>query len=642
MGEIERRALGEVRAAGEGRKLQGYAALYNSETKIPGLGREVIRPGAFTRALREGQDVRLLVNHEPSQILARTRNGTLRLREDERGLAFEADLPDTQLARDVLELVRRGDLSQMSFAFRVKRDNWSPDGLRELLDVDLFDVSVVTYPAYEETTVTARSRKEAGPMPWNFDPNLHGTAKPSEEERLRQEAEERIKRWELDPTDTRHLRELTGPELRAQLQRYLEGLEEIETRAERFGRDLTRSEQEQVRLLRERVKAAKDALEYRKALGIPDNAPGVRSVALLQRPGDFPGAGVGAAGTPAVGGELRALRPDERLSDVVSRDLPDGIRPEELSLGRMLRGLVTGDWKGAEAERRALGSTPDTLGGYLVPSTLSARIIDLARNQARVIQAGAQTLPMETAQVTLARVEGDPTAYWRGEHAAITESDMAFGAINLKARTLAAMVRVSVELLEDALNLSQVVENALSQALALELDRAALFGSGTGDEPLGLRNWTGVNVVDLGANGAAPTFADFSKAVQKIWERNGPDAGLAVIMAPRTAGDLDRLTDSTGQPLRPPASFEALRKLVTNQVPVNLTKGTATNASVAFVGAFSELLIGARTNLTIEASRQAGDAFGKLQVLVRAYLRADVAVMRPEWFTVVDGIIPAA
>lgn len=169
----------EVRGIGDavgGARLEGYAALFDvpSETltgeseddsmRDGGYGMEfieVIRPGAFSRALRQGQDVRCLWNHECEDVLGRTASGTLTLREDATGLFFSCLVPDTSLGRDVIELVRRGDVNQCSFAFSAVRDNWTsaPGGgyVRELLDVDLYDVGPVTYPAYRQTSVAVRS-----------------------------------------------------------------------------------------------------------------------------------------------------------------------------------------------------------------------------------------------------------------------------------------------------------------------------------------------------------------------------------------------------------------------------------------------------------------------------------------------------
>jgi len=162
MKKIERRTYVvqdvEARQAEDGvMRLSGYAAVFN-DASVPLPFKERIAPGAFRKTLSEMPDVRLLINHEGLP-LARTKNGTLSLTEDERGLRFDAELADTQEARDIYTLVQRGDVDQMSFAFRVIRQNWSKDKTeRTLTEVSLADgdVSVVTYPAYPTTSVEAR------------------------------------------------------------------------------------------------------------------------------------------------------------------------------------------------------------------------------------------------------------------------------------------------------------------------------------------------------------------------------------------------------------------------------------------------------------------------------------------------------
>ena len=162
MKEIERRTFTvrniETRQAEDGAmRLSGYAAVFN-DPSVPLPFSERIAPGAFRKTLSETPDVRLLINHEGLP-LARTKNGTLTLSEDEVGLRFDADLPDTTEARDLWTLIQRGDVDQMSFAFRVIRQKWSSDRTeRTLTEVSLADgdVSVVTYPAYPTTTVEAR------------------------------------------------------------------------------------------------------------------------------------------------------------------------------------------------------------------------------------------------------------------------------------------------------------------------------------------------------------------------------------------------------------------------------------------------------------------------------------------------------
>lgn len=155
---VEKRAATETRA--EGRKLIGYAAVFDQETRIADF-HEVIRRGAFSDSLADGKDKLALVDHDSGKVLARTKSGTLRLQEDDRGLRFEIDLPETTLGRDILALASRGDLGGASFAFTVPDggEAWSGDK-RELRSLTIHEVSVVqSFPAYDGTSVSARSRQ---------------------------------------------------------------------------------------------------------------------------------------------------------------------------------------------------------------------------------------------------------------------------------------------------------------------------------------------------------------------------------------------------------------------------------------------------------------------------------------------------
>lgn len=148
---------------GEPARIVGHAAVFNQWSQDLGGFRERIAPGAFTRTLGEA-DVRALWNHDPNYVLGRNRAETLALREDDEGLAFEVLPPETVWANDLLVSMRRGDVDQMSFGFRTVRDNWLQDSdgniSRELLEVELFDVSVVTFPAYPQTSAQVRVRVE--------------------------------------------------------------------------------------------------------------------------------------------------------------------------------------------------------------------------------------------------------------------------------------------------------------------------------------------------------------------------------------------------------------------------------------------------------------------------------------------------
>ena len=143
--------------------LSGYAVVFNSPSVDLGGFTEICSPGMFTRTLRESPDVLLLRDHSSSQLLARTTAGTLTLTQDAKGLAFTATLPKTAIAEDTAENIRAGNLNSCSFGFNVPDggDKWTstPDGavLRNLLDVNLAEVSITSFAAYPATSVSLRS-----------------------------------------------------------------------------------------------------------------------------------------------------------------------------------------------------------------------------------------------------------------------------------------------------------------------------------------------------------------------------------------------------------------------------------------------------------------------------------------------------
>lgn len=153
-----------ARASKKSRKLEGYAALFDIWSQNLGGFREVIRQGAFQKSLDAGNDIRAFVDHDTGRVVGRRSSGTLKIEEDSKGLKFEVDLPDTQEGRDLLELVRRGDVNQMSFGFNVTEDKWNYRGRgevdeRELIEIELFEISFVAMPAYEEAHVWEKNSR---------------------------------------------------------------------------------------------------------------------------------------------------------------------------------------------------------------------------------------------------------------------------------------------------------------------------------------------------------------------------------------------------------------------------------------------------------------------------------------------------
>lgn len=160
---IQRRSVETVEQKLDGRTLSGYAAVYGQDSReLVENGRafvERIAPGAFAETLRTGSDVKLYYNHEPNALLARTKSGTLKLRSDRQGLAFEASLPETTLGNDVRTLIERGDLSgEMSFGFFVEDESWNRTRTERLVKrARLVEVSVVQDAAYPQTNSSLRS-----------------------------------------------------------------------------------------------------------------------------------------------------------------------------------------------------------------------------------------------------------------------------------------------------------------------------------------------------------------------------------------------------------------------------------------------------------------------------------------------------
>jgi len=157
---MERRNIADVEfrfsESDEGNILTGYAARFGVWSEDLGFFKEKIQAGAFAKTIKEN-DIRALFNHDPNLILGRTKNKTLELEEDEKGLLFNMVLPDTTYAADLKKSIERKDVTQNSFGFQMIKDEWSPDGKkRTLLEAKLFDISPVTFPAYPQTSVKVR------------------------------------------------------------------------------------------------------------------------------------------------------------------------------------------------------------------------------------------------------------------------------------------------------------------------------------------------------------------------------------------------------------------------------------------------------------------------------------------------------
>jgi len=324
---------------------------------------------------------------------------------------------------------------------------------------------------------------------------------------------------------------------------------------------------------------------------------------------------------------VAVLKPGERL-----QDRSDG--RADVTVGEVLEGMLYGARD--SRVKAALEEGTDTAGGYTVPTRLLPGFIDNLRAQSRFIQAGAMTVPLDSHENAIARVESDPVAGWRAESELVPESEPTFGATYLRPKSLAVMVKVSVELLQDSLNIADILQRVLTQSCALELDRAAFFGSGTGSQPAGLFG-RDINVVSLGTNGGVIGYDQMIDAVYEMELRNAGPA-TAAVLHPRTVQFIRKMKDGDGNPLVVPEPIRSLPMLTTTAVPINQVQGTANNCSSILLGDYSQAMLGIRQELVIQRLNER--YMDRLQVGFLAYLRADVAFAHYESFTKIVGIKP--
>jgi HK97 family phage major capsid protein len=254
----------------------------------------------------------------------------------------------------------------------------------------------------------------------------------------------------------------------------------------------------------------------------------------------------------------------------------------------------------------------------------------MLRADSVVMAAGAQSVPMARDNLSFAKVASDPQPAFRAEAAAIAESDPTFSQVTMTPKSLAVMVKVSRELLEDSINIGTALPRIITKAMAVEMDKAALIGSGTGNEPTGIVNTAGIGATALAG---APTYASLLAAQTGVASANaGPVS--AFIMHPRDQGTLAGLVDSNGQPLNAPSVLTSVPVLTTTSLPVN--GGTGSDESTIIAGNFSNLMIGLRNDIRIKVLRERYADTNQYAFV--AVARFDVGVAHPSSFWKITGV----
>jgi HK97 family phage major capsid protein len=288
------------------------------------------------------------------------------------------------------------------------------------------------------------------------------------------------------------------------------------------------------------------------------------------------------------GNRVRALTPDEPLA---------GEAPAGPSIGEVAQAMITGDWRDAQ-QFASMNTSSTEGGGILLTPIMSNQFLDLARSASVLMKAGVQTIPMTDAnELIIARLTQDPTAYWRQETTEIPASAAKFGAIKLAPKMVAVLVGISVELTEDSANAASAIQDAISAAMGLAIDRAGLLGV-VGTNGTGIGGWIQGVFNDAGNNvatvGTPTSYSQITSAIGKILTANYPGdlASLAWIANPREWQTYDSLVDTTHQPLRPTEWASKPQRLSTTSIPINLGAGSD---SEMIVGDFSQMAMAVKT-----------------------------------------------
>lgn len=291
-----------------------------------------------------------------------------------------------------------------------------------------------------------------------------------------------------------------------------------------------------------------------------------------------------------------------------------------------------------------------TGGSAIVPTVWAGTLIDRVRNLSACLSAGAQVVPMEAKTVQIGRLTGDPTAAFRAEGSAITASDPTLDNVTLTAKSMNALVIGSMEWFADAANASQIVTNAIAAAMATQIDKVALYG-GTNvggvdltaaTVPTGISANLTANasssVLGAATNGTTQTAASFyNELLDTVFTpKDYNETPNAVIWNSKLERTYAKAYDSTYQPLRRPASLDALQWFTSNQIP-SYTQGTMTStATDVFAGDFTQLIIGQRLEVTIQVLTERYADTGQLGIV--ATWRGDVGVARPRAFAMYKAI----
>lgn len=567
--------------------LEGYAIVFDQRAllyEVQGVKYyEVIERSALKNT--DLKDVCLKYNHgDNGKILARTRNNSLELKIDDKGLFIRANLADTTDGQDLYKLVKRGDLDKMSFAFNVDNEDFDKGtNTRHIRGIKkVFEVSVVDTPAYEGTSVIAKRCKDI----------FENEAKEIYRNNVIASIIELAPRYR----NTIPLNELEIKEL-----------EEIEKEC-REDKKKNIANKEYLRKISKNNELRKygDGNIFRN-----EDFKNNKEVRVDNIMGNI------------------ALRSKDKLIDRIN------VKEEEknINIGKYVRGIVTGNWEGAEIEKRAMLTTST---GALIPEVLSAKIIDLSRNESLFTLADVPVIPMgNNNNITVSRVKTDPVFKFKEEGKESTESSMEIDSVQLKAKTVYGYAYISLESIKSSQNLDFIINNAFSKAIAEAIDKAMLYGqynttSSAYDTfaPSGIINDSNINSIAATSNSG---YDDIIKAIGKVRKANGVPNVLGINSDTEEIFNLIKTTD--GQYLEAPKSVQALTSIVSNQL---LHDDTTGNDGIIFDN--NAMVIGLQESINIRMMEETDECLKKGLVAFRIYAMLDCQVTQPKHICKVTGI----
>lgn len=321
-----------------------------------------------------------------------------------------------------------------------------------------------------------------------------------------------------------------------------------------------------------------------------------------------------------------------------------------LTLGRMIRlvaqkrfDVLEAQHKAIKAQYKALGINPDTAGGYLVRPEYSNQIIELLRAETVVLPLCLQ-IPLNSDTLTIPAQTGGATVSWVGEGATINPTEATFGMKRLVAHKMAALVKISNELLEDSdPAIDAIIREDIARAAAEEIDRVILMGSGLGEEPLGVL----YGASSVTALNAVPSYSNLSALVRTIEtakvSKNPP---WAWVYSTRENHTLRTLEDTAGNLIfAGPGAYQqaaagAMQPTLLDypRYDTNIIAEDGNQETKMFFGQWRDVVVGMRKAIEIVASNEAGDAFASDSTYVRAILRMDVVMRHPESVAVLTNV----